>query len=231
MGCNVSRLDANGATLPARLRPLFLQRLEEIKARRHAGRPGLKDPTPSKKELLCHIDQEDNNPSQHLVIEDSVKKPEQTTKGTDVRVGELRENEIGKNDDVKRNLVKNEMKESPIDDPKAKIEDSFTDADEDEVDDDDDDERMIGYEDDDAFPGSPSFRVYFKDNPVDCHNDTGKIETISSDDGEPISKVIRVIYCGEESKKRKKKEEFQKGVAKESVEREILLHFVVSFVP
>ncbi|KAI3455081.1 hypothetical protein Pfo_011744 [Paulownia fortunei] len=212
MGCNVSRLDANGVTLPARLRPLFLQRLEEIKARRRAGRP-LKGSTPSKKELLSQDKNEEDNASHHhhssnpsksiaYSLEGSIEKPEQPKGKEPLELKEEAPNKeigvaktIGNNDDMKHKVVKEGSprgKGENDTDAKAKIDqDAFTDADEDEEDDDDDDddERMIGYEDDEAFPGSPSFRVYFEDNGEDSHNDIGKIgalkETVPSDVGVP----------------------------------------------
>ncbi|KAL6559599.1 hypothetical protein OROGR_004716 [Orobanche gracilis] len=231
MGCNISRLDSHGPSFPARLRPLLLQRFEEIKNRRHAGR-ALKDPTPSKKELLLDKDivEDENNASQHLISPNSSKmiKAYSVDEGEGF-VGELKEEFSNNNNesigivkkvcdrnghDAKENHVvkdggligmdKNEMEESTV-------EDFFTDAGEDEEDDDDDvNGRTIGHEDEKAFPGSPSFRVYFEDNSeADGHIDIGKKDafktTVSSESS---------VSSKESSKKGKKRRSFRKVLPK-----------------
>ncbi|KAG8379477.1 hypothetical protein BUALT_Bualt07G0092600 [Buddleja alternifolia] len=199
-------LDGHAITLPPRLRPLFLQRLNEIKARRHGVGP-LKDTTPSKKELLHDKDEDDNvsshNPSPNVSKRMLVYSEEANVKETEVSnthevVKEERSRGNGEHDmkestiEVAKAKIKHEggngeddKKERGIGDAKENIENIFT-EDEDE-DEDEDDERMIGHEDDESFPGSPSFRVYFKDDGEDGHNDIGKNvafkETASSDDG------------------------------------------------
>ncbi|KAI3463588.1 hypothetical protein Pfo_020251 [Paulownia fortunei] len=220
MGCGVSRLDGNGIVLPPKLRPVFLYRLEEIKMRRHT-RP-LKDSssTPSKKELLLHDDRdEDDNASTSyknaykimpLSPQDSVSQVKKFEDQKGKEPGkQSKEEASGKNeerDDRKHEAVKdrssrenggkNDEKESKIGDVKSKeeaeIEGTLTDADNDNDDKEDEDERMIGHDDVGAFPGSPSFRVYFTDNVEDKHNDIGKNDafknTISSFDDTESSK-------------------------------------------
>ncbi|KAL6584319.1 hypothetical protein OROMI_003608 [Orobanche minor] len=233
MGCNISRLDSHGPSFPARLRPLLLQRFEEIKARRHAGR-ALKDPTPSKKELLLDkdINEEENNASQHHISPNSSKmiKAYSIDEGEEF-AGELKEEFSNKNNesigivkkvgdryghDVKENHVvkdggligmdKNEMEESPV-------EDFFTDAGEDEEDDDDDDVngRTIGHEDDEAFPGSPSFRVYFKDNSeADGHIDIGNKDAFKTTVSSESSVSSKESFVEKVNKKGKKRRSFRK---------------------
>ncbi|KAL6497310.1 hypothetical protein OROGR_029239 [Orobanche gracilis] len=234
MGCNISRLDSHGTSFPARLRPLLLQRFEDIKTRRQAGR-ALKEPTPSKKELLMDKDiiEEENNASQHLIISPNSSKIIKAY-SIDEREDFAGENEsidivkkVGDRNghDVKEiHVVKNEgligmdkigMDESPV-------EDFFTDAGEDEEDDDDDDDdgdvngRTIGYEDDEAFPGSPSFRVYFNDNSeADEHIDIRKKDafkaTVSSESSlsSKESSVEKKV-----NKKGKKRRSFRKVLPK-----------------
>ncbi|KAK4486168.1 hypothetical protein RD792_008837 [Penstemon davidsonii] len=204
MGCGVSRLDANGMAIPARLRPIFLQRLEEIKLRRQ-NRHLNAGSTPSKKELLLHAMDDDDNASHHQHSPRASKSVPSTPKKGDKMskteiygkengiVANIINNNNNKDDDVvakESNSIgkgKNDPKESAIEGAKANMKDE----------DDDGNERMIGHEDDDAFPGSPSFRVYFKDiNGEDDHiDDNGKRDAfkdaVSSDDGISPMVVIR----------------------------------------
>lgn len=182
MGCGGSRLDSNGMVLPPRLRPIFLHRLEEIKMRKHT-RP-LKDSssTTSKKELLLHErDEDENSSSSHKNAFHSM--PLMSPKNN-VIPGRKYEDQKGKEYRKPKEEVsiKNEQKDDrKHEDLKTKeeseFEDALTDAYNDDEDDDDDKEdedgRMIGHEYDGAFPGSPSFRVYFKDDGEDKHNDLG----------------------------------------------------------
>ncbi|CAA0806904.1 Unknown protein [Striga hermonthica] len=204
MGCSVSRLDSHGHPFSARLRPLLLQRFDEMKARRHhVGHP-LKDPTPSKKELLSS-DDIDKNTDDDINDHHPMIKPEQEP--------------LNKNHNNNDGRYKDEAKE-------AKEDDVFMDADEDvegddndDVDDDDSDsesERRIGHREDDAFPGSPSFRVYFKDNEIeDGHvglgkNDVFKKKLVSKEEvtSSKESSVEKKV------KKGKKKRSFRKVLPK-----------------
>ncbi|KAL3512558.1 hypothetical protein ACH5RR_025275 [Cinchona calisaya] len=65
MGCGASRLDDNGVVFPAKARPLFLVRLEEFKRKRSPKALMTKDTTPSKKELLLHDREDEENVSTH----------------------------------------------------------------------------------------------------------------------------------------------------------------------
>ncbi|KAL7099336.1 hypothetical protein ACP275_09G078000 [Erythranthe tilingii] len=234
MGCNVSRLDGNGATLPARqLRPLFLQRLDDFKAaRRHGGGRPLKgaDSTPSKKQLLFHIYDvshhssiiNNNNPPKRMSVynslEDSIKKPDQKNREAiniyekDIEMKKHITNVIDHEEEIVKGKGKNDMKEKTED--KIIEDDDFLSADEDindgeeEDDDNDDEERNIG------FPGSPSFRVYFVDR------DIGKIdafkEAISSDDSVPSKESLSSSSSSSEKKEKRarKKRSFRKVLPK-----------------
>ncbi|GER45515.1 P-loop nucleoside triphosphate hydrolasessuperfamily protein with CH (Calponin Homology) domain [Striga asiatica] len=171
MGCSVSRLDSHGHPFSARLRPLLLQRFDEMKARRHhVGHP-LKDTTPSKKELLSSDD---------------------IDKNTD-------EYEINNNHNNNDGRYKAH---------EAKDDDVFMDADDDVEDDDESDsesERRIGHREEDAFPGSPSFRVYFKDNEIEDNghvgigkNDVSKKKMVSREEV-TSSKVLPTNLLGVKS--------------------------------
>ncbi|XP_073017231.1 uncharacterized protein [Primulina eburnea] len=196
MGCGVSRIDANGLSIPVKLRPLFLSRLEEISKSRH-GRP-LKDSTPSKKELLFHEKDDDDYdhvlkstpsspkdtvPDGTKIIEDTKRIEQENEGGVITSLGKRDDNEheVSRKSSTKGNC-KDDLKESMVEHMEAKekdrLDNMLTDT---ENDDDDDDhiERMIGHEtDDDAFPGSPSFRVYFNDNEEDDHHDIGNHDAL-----------------------------------------------------
>ncbi|KAL7139636.1 hypothetical protein ABFS83_09G066400 [Erythranthe nasuta] len=216
MGCNVSRLDGNGAaTLPARqLRPLFLQRLDDFKAaRKHGGGRPLKGAasTPSKKQLLFHIDDasrhssinNNNLPKQAIVYEKDnidmkkhinvVDHEEELVKGK------------GKN-------VKNEKTgENVEDDDFLSADEEINDGEEDDDDNDDedeDDERNIG------FPGSPSFRVYFVDHDIG-KKDAFK-EAISSDNSVPSKESSSSSSSSSDKKEKRarKKRSFRKVLPK-----------------
>ncbi|KAL0415619.1 UNVERIFIED_CONTAM: hypothetical protein Slati_3393800 [Sesamum latifolium] len=158
----------------ARLLSIFPLRLGQIKLRKHAI--PLKDPTPSQKNLLLHKD-EDDYASIHSSIasrtlassfQDSIKNPNLIEQKKE-EIG-VRNNENNDEGSLKK-CTKNDMKDSPREEENAKIEEAVTD---DEEDDANDDKRMIGYEDDESCPGSPSFRVYFDENGEDCSNGIGK---------------------------------------------------------
>ncbi|KAK4436825.1 hypothetical protein Salat_0016400 [Sesamum alatum] len=178
MGCNFSRADANGKGLPVRLLPIFPLRLGQIKPRKHAI--PLKNTTPSKKTLLHHKDEDDYASIRSSIAsrtlasshQDSIKIEEIGVRSDEIDQGNLKG-------------TKNDTKDSPREEGKAKNEVDVTD---DEEDDEEDDERKIGYEDDVSCPGSPSFRVYFDENGEHSHNGIGKINldasretTVSSD--------------------------------------------------
>ncbi|KAK6127766.1 hypothetical protein DH2020_038475 [Rehmannia glutinosa] len=218
MGCGVSRLDGNSMVLPAKLRPLFLYRLE---TRRHTG--ALKDSisTPSKKELLLHDHDRDedekssssdknatcNNKIAPSSPKDSLEFQDRNGKGP----GKPEKEAYDKHDD--KNAKENDEKE---------VEDVLTDGEIDGGDDkvdDDDERRKIGHDDDDddgVFPGSPSFRVYFKDDGQGKHNDIGHNDdafknTISSDDAESSKESCekkKVMKAG------RKKKSFRKVLPK-----------------
>lgn len=183
MGCGVSKIDPSGATtLPAKLRPIFLRRLEEIKKRRHAQ--PLKDSTPSKKELLLHDRDEEDKASHFSSSEYDTSKnvPSPTKDGTDPSKNEPlptgdNANSVGKFESILKG--KDPTKPTGKDEmlteftPKTKgdktkiegkIENILTDKDgSEDGDGEHDKERMISHKDDDVFPGSPSFRIYFTD--------------------------------------------------------------------
>ncbi|XP_073148339.1 uncharacterized protein [Henckelia pumila] len=184
MGCGVSRIDTNGIAIPVKLRPLFLSRLEEISKSRH-GRP-LKDATPSKKELLLH-DKLDDEDDDHVLKTAPSSPMIEDTKRIIGQENECLGKKGGINLEVSRECsTKTICKESSMLDAgkeKQRLDNMLTDT-ENEDEDDDDDGRMIGHEmDDDAFPGSPSFRVYFNE---DDHHDGGNHhvlkDTTSNDD-------------------------------------------------
>lgn len=193
MGCGVSKIGPSGATtLPAKLRPIFLRRLEEIKKRRHAQ--PLKDSTPSKKELLLHDRDEADNASHFSSSEyDTLKNvPSPTKDGPNpsknepLRTGygansvekleSLKGNDSTKSTGKDETLTEFSPKMRASNEPKehetkgvktmieGKIENILKDKDGSEDEDREHDKgRMINQQDDDAFPGSPSFRIYFTD--------------------------------------------------------------------
>ncbi|KAL9156350.1 hypothetical protein ABFS82_09G070100 [Erythranthe guttata] len=242
MGCNVSRLDGNGAaTLPARqLRPLFLQRLDDFKAaRRHGGGRPLKGAasTPSKKQLLFHIDDAsrhssintNNTPKRMSIynsLEDSIKKPDQKNREAiniyekDIEMKKHIINVVDHEEEIVKGKGKNDMKEKTED--KIIEDDDFLSADEDindgeeeDDDDDDNDDEDEGDERNIGFPGSPSFRVYFVDH------DIGKIDAfkdaISSDDSVPSKESSSSSLSSSSSSEKK-----EKGARKKRSFRKVL---------
>ncbi|KAH6831554.1 hypothetical protein C2S53_015080 [Perilla frutescens var. hirtella] len=152
MGCNVSKFGAGGrANFQARLRPLFLQGLAGVRTWRLLPRPA-KD-TPSKKGLLLHDKEnpsfDQNDPKKSVAMATVIGNNygiKVTTKRPNLRLKD-----------------KSHTKDRPITADKSKKSDA---SDEDE---DDDQGRKIG-----AFPGSPSFRIFFQDAAVDDgHNQIG----------------------------------------------------------
>ena len=91
----------------------------------------------------------------------------------------------------------------------SEFEDALSDAyeEEEEEEEDEDRMRMIGNEDDGAFPGSPTFRYFCKDGDAD---DLGKIDAISSDDDDVSPKEN---YNEEKKAKRGRKRRSFKKVA------------------
>ncbi|XP_075512626.1 uncharacterized protein LOC142548189 isoform X1 [Primulina tabacum] len=218
MGCGVSRIDANGLSIPVKLRPLFLSRLEEISKSRH-GRP-LKDSTPSKKELLFH--EKDDDDYDHVLktapsspkdtvadgtkIEDTKRIEQENEGGVITSLGKRDDNEheVSRKSSTKGNC-KDVMKESMIEHMEAKekdrLDNMLTDTENEDDDDDDHIERMICHEtDDDAFPGSPSFRVYFNDNEEDDHHDNGNRDALKD-----TTSIIDTSSSKESSEKQKVK--------------------------
>ncbi|KZV54239.1 hypothetical protein F511_33171 [Dorcoceras hygrometricum] len=209
MGCGVSRIDANGIAIPVKLRPLFLSRLEEISKSRH-GRP-LKDSTPSKKELL--LDEKDNDDDDHVMKTAPSSPNGAIAAGTKIED----EHDVSREGSTTGNC-KDVMKEGMVDHMEAKekdrLDNMLTDTENEEVGD-DGDERMIGHEpDDDTFPGSPSFRVYFHDNEEDDHHDSDQekphrsrnhavLKDTSSNDETPSSKETCVKQKVKSGKKRR----------------------------
>ncbi|GFZ17340.1 hypothetical protein Acr_26g0006100 [Actinidia rufa] len=163
MGCGVSRLNAEGEAIPAKFRPIFRRRIEEIR-RRRCSSGAMKDT--AGKELLLNgkaaNEEIDNNAriSASSSPEDSIascvtsegsKRPEKSVKAE--KKADEKEKEGAKG--------------------AAKAEGGGNVDNENEGDSEDEDERMI--EASINFPGSPSFRIYFKGNSGDDedNNDGG----------------------------------------------------------
>ncbi|XP_075517153.1 uncharacterized protein LOC142551667 isoform X2 [Primulina tabacum] len=238
MGCSISKIDTSGVTtLPVKLRPVFLRRLEEIKNRRHSQ--PLKDSTPSKKELLLHdIDEEDNVSHFSSFEYDTSKNVQLPTKdGTDPSKNESsptrnsansvgrfesskgkdptkpagkasKESEAAKCDGNKCNTkdetlaefspkmkATNEPKKPETKGDKTKIEGNIanilTDEHGGEDDRGHDKERMISHRDDNVFPGSPSFRIYFTDGKNDALTDAGLSDDKASLKELPVKKEAK----------------------------------------
>lgn len=191
MGCGASRSDGNGLALPAKLRPIFAHRLEEIKMRGHGHNKPLKinsiNSTPSKKELLVHEGDEDIDND----VASTSSKSVSTNKSVSQKLDEGNKVNNHNNDDHEKKkkkrdeahhdlkddslISKNGENEVIVEDAmkvkKDRVIEDRTKMDTDNPDEDDD--RMIGHryrdDHDGGFPGSPSFRVYFKDDGRNKH--------------------------------------------------------------
>ncbi|XP_075519356.1 uncharacterized protein LOC142553181 [Primulina tabacum] len=245
MGCGVSKIEPSGATtLPAKLRPIFLRRLEEIKKRRHAQ--PLKNSTPSKKELLLHDRDEEDNASHFSSSEyDTTKNvPSPTKDGPGPSKNESSPtgygaNSVGKLESLKgkdptKPTGKDEMltefspKMKATNEPKEqetkgdqtkieiKIENILTDKDGSEDEDGEHDkERMINHQDDDTFPGSPSFRIYFTDSMDDNQIDSIRKNDASRDAGLSDDKTsLKELPVKKETKRGSKMQSFRKVLPK-----------------
>ncbi|XP_059306210.1 uncharacterized protein LOC132057601 [Lycium ferocissimum] len=149
MGGEVSTVKANGMATPTRIHPNFLHRLHDMRKRRRFRRR-TKQSTPSKKELLSYVIDEDDK------LEGSLEKGEYVIK--DMKKLEADEQErVGK-------LIEAIVQEDEEDGDHGDVEDE-------DDDDNKDDERMIKRthveEGGDVCPGSPSFRIYFTNNNVE----------------------------------------------------------------
>ncbi|XP_075517145.1 uncharacterized protein LOC142551667 isoform X1 [Primulina tabacum] len=262
MGCSISKIDTSGVTtLPVKLRPVFLRRLEEIKNRRHSQ--PLKDSTPSKKELLLHdIDEEDNVSHFSSFEYDTSKNVQLPTKdGTDPSKNESsptrnsansvgrfesskgkdptkpagkasKESEAAKCDGNKCNTkdetlaefspkmkATNEPKKPETKGDKTKIEGNIanilTDEHGGEDDRGHDKERMISHRDDNVFPGSPSFRIYFTDGMDDDQIDNTRKNDALTDAGLSDDKAsLKELPVKKEAKRGRKIQSFRKVLPK-----------------
>ncbi|KAL7114484.1 hypothetical protein ACP275_04G123800 [Erythranthe tilingii] len=231
MGCGVSRpFDGNGLVLPAKLRPIFVHRLEEIKMRRHTGQyPPLKDTasTPSKKELLLHDlheleDEHKSAPSSsntksasHPHSHHHVIHGKKNLAGKEEATAAINSDKHKNvNDDDDENDKKKEKGNVAITDGvKGKDdEDVLTDTDDDDdddEDDDEDDERRIGRGD---FPGSPSFRGYIKEDGGDKKIDIGKKNAIKDTIPKDDTVLSKESSENKKVKRGKKKKSFRRRV-------------------
>lgn len=174
MGCGASRLDENGMVMPLKARPLLLFRLEEFRKRRHPQ--VVTDSRPSKKVLLPEVKEEDDN--KFCPIKQALPKNDggdsssladdagscvtlESSKGGSPETERCNNDAKAKRDEGEEHDHEGKLIE-PLAKDNGQVEDVHDDDDEEE---DDNDGRMIAHHaDDSAFPGSPSFRVYFKDD-------------------------------------------------------------------
>lgn len=142
MGSEISKVNAKSNRIP----PNFLRRrLHDMRKRRRFSRP-TKQTTPSKKELLSYVIEEDEN------LEGSLGKREYVTKDHMKR--------LEAHDDQERvaKLIEAIVQED--------VEGDHGDVEDEDDDNNKDDQRMIKPHAEEG-PGSPSFRVYFTNNNVE----------------------------------------------------------------
>ncbi|XP_011083459.1 uncharacterized protein LOC105165987 [Sesamum indicum] len=130
--------------------------------RRHTRPHKVTISTPSKKELLWHEDGSSTYKSAPKIVTFSPR-------GEGEGEGEDKHKDDKKHKDV-RNVDIREKGRNGHKVSKSEIS-SVDDGEEDDY----DDERMIGHA-----PSSPSFRVYFKDDEEDKHNDIGRHDAFNS---------------------------------------------------
>ncbi|KAJ8559766.1 hypothetical protein K7X08_003824 [Anisodus acutangulus] len=152
MGCGVSKIDANGVATPNRsILPNFPTR------KRHSTKS-----TPSKKKPLL------------MMHERPIDRPSISAPKFDDNLTCVTSEGSKKDDDEKRIAkIKTIVEETEKNDERGRLHE-----DEGEEDDNDDDQRAINKvrvdeEDGDAFPRSPSFRVYFNDKDVESKKNDG----------------------------------------------------------
>ncbi|MCD7451217.1 hypothetical protein HAX54_010232 [Datura stramonium] len=208
MGGEVSKVNAEGKRIPQN----FLHRLHGMRKKRHFSRPTKKS-TPSKKELLSYVTEED----------------------------EKLEGRLGNGEYVIKDMKKLEAHD--VQERMAKMIEAIVQEDEEEVDhrdvkdeDDDnnkDDQRMIKRthieEGGDVCPGSPSFRVYFTNNNVEDkkineviigNKDVLKDTTPIAATNRPTTLIAvtipstKVVPVGTKVKKERKRKTFRSGLPK-----------------
>ncbi|PSR89431.1 hypothetical protein CEY00_Acc29632 [Actinidia chinensis var. chinensis] len=164
MGCGVSRLNAEGEAIPAKFRPIFRRRIEEIR-RRRCSSGAMKDT--AGKELLLNSKAANEEIDNNARISAS-SSPEDSIASCVTSEGSKRPEKSVKTEKKANEKEKEGAKGA------AKAEEGGNVDNENEGDSEEEDERMI--EASINFPGSPSFRIYFKGNSGDDedNNDGGK---------------------------------------------------------
>lgn len=175
MGCAASRFDENGMVIPLKARTLLLFRIEEFKKRRHSQ--AVTYTRPSKKVLLPEVKEEDDNYN-FAPIKQTLSKNDGRVDSSSLTddTGSCVTSESSKGGSPERERLNNDAKakrdegeehdhEGKLTEPLAKDNGQVEDEHDDDEEEDGNDGRMIGHHADDlAFPGSLSFRVYFRDD-------------------------------------------------------------------
>lgn len=173
MGCAASRFDENGMAIPLKARTLLLFRIEEFKKRRHSQ--VVTYTRPSKKVLLPEVKEEDDNYN-FAPIKQTLSKNDGGVDSSSLTddSGSCVTSESSKggspererfNNDAKRDEGEEHDHEGKLTEPLANDNGQVEDEHDDDDEEDGNDGRMIGHHADDlAFPGSLSFRVYFRDD-------------------------------------------------------------------
>ncbi|GAV87290.1 hypothetical protein CFOL_v3_30716 [Cephalotus follicularis] len=168
MGCNNSKLDSEGEVVPAKIRPLLLRKLEEIKRHKIANA------TLSKKQLLKDGVEEDDHsspPSVHDINESkSISSSEGSTGPAKVTPEPVSNKECEESAEImnqekctKQDDKAEEEREKNVVEPLVYLEEKevVAETNQKEDEEEDEDERRLRNVDDALIcPGSPSFRVY-----------------------------------------------------------------------
>ncbi|PSS07635.1 2-aminoadipate transaminase [Actinidia chinensis var. chinensis] len=206
MGCGVSRPNAEDEAIPAKSHPVICCRIEEIKRRRRSSR-AKKDTTG--KELL-HFGKQANE------IDRNAQKRASTSPEDSIPSCVTSEDSKGLEKSTKA-----ENKEDEKEKKGAKGADKAEEGGKDHVDDDNEgdsdegDEGMI--EASINFPGSPSFRIYFKGNSGDDDNDNdgGKKEQANDKaQNSEQSTSPKEEFVPEKAKKGRKRSCLKKSLSK-----------------
>ncbi|KAF7135077.1 hypothetical protein RHSIM_Rhsim08G0194400 [Rhododendron simsii] len=186
MGCGGSRLNAEREAIPAKVRPLLRRRIEEIRRRRRSN--GGKDMTPPGTELLLSRegkarddeDEIENSMASCVTSEDSKgSTAKRAEAGDPQREGSAKENKEGEKDEK---AAKGNAEAGSQNDAKEEDESHGNKE---------DDEGLHGDESSIMFPGSPSFRIYFKDNLDEDDDDDDNVNDGGKKDIGESEKTIR----------------------------------------
>ncbi|XP_055832109.1 uncharacterized protein LOC129901029 [Solanum dulcamara] len=205
MGCGVSKIDANGVATPNRsILPNFPTRKKQSTKF-----------IPPKKEPMLLMPENDDRPS--------ISVPKCDVNNLNCVNPEASKEE---NDEKRVAKIKTMVEEAEKHDERGRLHEDEGEGSEEE-DGNDDDQRAInkvrvGEEDDNDFPSSPSFRVYFTDKDVETNNKDDGYNKVGLKDVTPVATTISPTKNSESESEPSMEKEEKKEIRKRSTFRNVL---------